>query len=271
MKVPLLVRVMPHLAERAWFTPPPLSPRRESRWAESINGTDPIVVNVGGVDLTGYTRGEGPSVFLVHGWGGRASQMGRLARTISERGFKVVAVDAPGHGDGQKTSDVFQMTQAVEALIDQFGHPAAVVAHSLGSMATLRAFRGRVPASVVLLAPVLDVNVALEKFIERAQLMPWTARSLVGRIRKFIGPEWDSFVEGYRTDFGNARLLLVHDPEDGDAPFEQSAALAATRAETDLWVSDSSGHTGGLQAAEVLERVADFLVAATTASRSRAE
>jgi pimeloyl-ACP methyl ester carboxylesterase len=269
VKVPLPIRMIPAFAERAWFTPPPLSGRREERWRESLAGTEPLVLTVDGFDLSGFTLGAGPLVLLVHGWGGRASQMSLLAKAIAERGFTVVAVDAPGHGDGRSTSDIFQMTAAIESLVDRFGQPTAVVAHSLGSMATVRALRTQMPGSLVLLAPLLDVEVALAKFIERAQLAPWTARSLVRRIKRFVGAEWDSFVVGYRTDFGDADVFVVHDPDDADAPFEVSAALAATRERTVLWIAESTGHTGLLQDSEVLEKVANHLVEAFTADSRR--
>lgn len=265
MKAPLPVRLIPAFAERAWFTPPPLSSRRLERWQESSAAATPLVVNVDGFDLSGFTLGSGPLVFLVHGWGGRAAQMGLLARAIAERGFSVIAVDAPGHGDGRKTSDIFQMSKAIDALVNRFGQPAAVVAHSLGSMATVRAFRDEMPDALVLLAPLLDVQVALDRFIERAQLAWWTRHSLVRRIRRFVGADWDSFAEGYQTDFGEAEVFVVHDPSDDDAPFDMSAALAATREKTVLWVAESTGHTGLLQDSEVIEEVANHLVETFTA------
>lgn len=222
-------------------------------------GTVGVTISVDGVELSGFTSGAGPLVFLVHGWGGRAAQMGTMAAAIAEDGFRVVAIDAPGHGDGRTRSDVFQMAAAIDAMVDAFGHPFAVVAHSLGSMATVRSLRGRMPDRLVLLAPVLDVEVALDRFAQRARLTRVTARSLRRRVRRFIGAEWDSFVEGYRTDFGDSDLLVVHDPDDADAPFEMSAALAATRARTSLWLGRSTGHSGLLQDPEVIANVARFL------------
>lgn len=269
MKVPLPVRLIPAFAERAWFTPPPLSENREQRWRESVADAEQFTLTVDGAELSGYRHGEGPLVYLVHGWGGRAAQMGRLAMSISEQGFTVVAVNAPGHGDGRSTSDVFQMTTGLQHLVDRFGQPTAVVAHSLGSMATVRAFRDRMPEVLVLMAPVLDVQVALDKFSERAQLMPWVGRSLVRRIRRFIGGDWDSFVEGYQTDFGEAHVLIVHDPDDDDAPFGLSAAMAATREATSLWVAGSTGHAGLLQAPEAIEVVTGFLATHILATISR--
>src|SRR5688572_16623442 len=43
--------------------------------------------------------GEGRAVILLHGWGGSAAQMTPLVGTLLERGFRVQAIDAPGHGE----------------------------------------------------------------------------------------------------------------------------------------------------------------------------
>lgn len=267
MKVPLPVRVIPALAERAWFTPPPLSARREARWKEAVHGADSVTITVDGVELSGFSAGAGPPVFLIHGWGGRAAQMGTMAAAIAEQGFRVVAIDAPGHGDGRTRSDVFQMAAAIDTMVDTLGLPSAVVAHSLGSMAAVRSLHGRMPERLVLLAPVLDVEVALDKFAQRARLTQVTASSLRRRVRKFIGAEWVSFVEGYRTDFGDSDLLVVHDPDDDDSPFELSAALAATRLQTTLELGRSTGHAGMLQDPETIAKVVDFITGQQKAER----
>jgi len=55
---------------------------------------------------TMYELGEGPVVLLVHGWSGRASQMGSIASSIAEKGFKTITFDAFAHGSspGKQTT-----------------------------------------------------------------------------------------------------------------------------------------------------------------------
>lgn len=229
-------------------------------WEQSLDGTEPITLEVDGKSLGGFRYGKGPLVFLVHGWGGRAAQMGRLARSIADQGFTVVAIDFPGHGERRwDTSDVFQMSAALTHLAGRFGQPQAVVAHSLGAMATVYAFQGAMPERVVLLAPMLDINEALGTFASRARLMPWTAAALKKRLRRFCGDSWAIFAAGTDTDFDDAEVLVVHDPDDPDTSFESSAVLAAVRERTRLVVADSRGHNGVLADGEVAGAVGRFL------------
>lgn len=261
MRVPLPVRMIPAMATRAWFTPPPLSERRRQLWDKSLDGTESITIDFDGKPLNGFRSGEGPLVFLVHGWGGRAAQMGQLARAVADQGFTVVAIDFPGHGEQKwDTSDVFQMSSALTHLASQFGQPQGVIAHSLGAMASVYAFQGAMPERVVLLAPMLDINEALDTFAIRARLMPWTSASLKKRLRHFCGDSWAIFAAGTDTDFGDAEVLVVHDPDDPDTRFESSAVLAAVRERTRLVVANSRGHNGVLADEGVAGEVGRFLL-----------
>jgi alpha-beta hydrolase superfamily lysophospholipase len=269
MKVPLSVRVVPALATRAWFTPPPLSDRRRGIWEGSLEGSEPISLEVDGKALNGFRRGDGPLIFLVHGWGGRASQMGYLARAIADLGFTVVAVDSPGHGEHKwDRSDIFQMAAVLQQMLQQYGKPEAVVAHSLGSMAAVFVFQGDMPGRLVLLAPMLDVTEGLETFALRARLLPWAAASLKRRIRRFCGDSWSLFTAGSATDFGDAEVMVVHDPADPDTKFESSAVLAAVRDRTHLVVADSKGHNGVLADEGVAGAIGRFLLSARAGQKN---
>jgi alpha-beta hydrolase superfamily lysophospholipase len=269
MKVPLAVRAVPSLAVRAWFTPPPLSDRRRAIWESSLEGTESITLDVDGNSLKGFVHGQGPLVFLVHGWGGRAAQMGRLGKSVAAHGFKVVAVDSPGHGEQKwDRSDIFQMSTALHALKERFGQPDAVIAHSLGSMAAVYAFQDEMPERFVLLAPMLDVSEALATFAGRARLLPWSAALLRRRIRRFCGDSWAVFAAGTATDFGEAQVMVVHDPADPDTRFESSAVLAAVRDQTHLVVTKSKGHNGILADDQVVGEIERFLTG-LSATRQR--
>lgn len=257
------------MAERAWFTPPPLSSRRRAEWEQDLEGTEPFRIEVRGQQLHGWTAGEGPLVLLVHGWGGRAAQMARLGKEIAAAGFRVAAVDSPGHGQaGLARTNVFEMSEALASVVDRFGAPVAVVAHSLGAMVTLHAMEDAMPEGLVLLAPVLDVGEVLDTFSERAQLFPWTARALRRRITSFVYQEWPGSPRGAFADLGFAKTLIVHDPADSDTPFATSAGLAAVSPDTDLHLADGLGHTGVLRDPGIAARVVDFLGGIRPASTS---
>jgi pimeloyl-ACP methyl ester carboxylesterase len=197
---------------------------------------------------------------VAHGWGGRAAQMLDLARSAARRGYRAVAIDSPGHNtDDKSTSDGFQMAAGLEAVVASFGPPAGVIAHSLGAIATVMAFRDRPPDVAVWLAPVLDVRESLEIFSHRAKLAPWTARSLKRRVERFIGDWWPALTAGPDADLPGAEILIVHDPADPDSGFDRSAALADRRAKTRLVEAPETGHNLLLRDPNVIDSVERFL------------
>jgi hypothetical protein len=116
---------------------------------------------------------------------------------------------------------------------------------------------------------MLDVSKALATFAERARLLPWTAASLTRRIRRFCGDSWAVFAAGTDTDFGEARVMVVHDPADPDTRFESSAVLAAVREDTHLVVANSKGHNGILADDEVAGEIGRFLIGLGATPRQR--
>jgi pimeloyl-ACP methyl ester carboxylesterase len=265
MRVPLSVRVLPPVAYRAWFTPPRPGRRAAARDANRLKTVEPIAVTVDGRSHAGFATGEGPLVILAHGWGGRAAQMLDLARAAARAGYRAVAIDAPGHNrDEQRTSDGFQMAAGLEAVEERFGSPTAVIAHSLGAMTSMMAWGDRPPKAAVWLAPVLDVRSTLQMFARRAQLAPWTGRLLGARVKRFAGDSWPVLSAGADADLPGAELLILHDPDDPDADFTTSAALARRRSSTRLIETPDLGHYSLLREPEVTDTVERFLAHSRT-------
>src|SRR6476660_2685004 len=102
---------------------------------------------------------HGPTVLLLHGWGGHARQMLPLAEALAARGLRPVLVDLPAHGSSRgRVSNLPQFSRAIEyasaRLQTQDAAPHAVVAHSLAANAAAHAAsRGLGTSRLVLIAP----------------------------------------------------------------------------------------------------------------------
>ena len=57
----------------------------------------------GGDEIAVYAWGNGPTILCVHGWGGRATNFAAFIGPMVAAGFRVVAFDAPGHGQSSGT------------------------------------------------------------------------------------------------------------------------------------------------------------------------
>lgn len=99
----------------------------------------------------------GPAVLLVHGIGHRRQAWGRVPELLAERGFDVISVDLPGHGESPRPArpDGYSMRSSAEQLervCRELGVTTPhVVGNSLGGLMALHmASRGRIGSSVAI-------------------------------------------------------------------------------------------------------------------------
>lgn len=107
---------------------------------------------VRGVRLRYFEGGEGPSILLLHGFGGAAWNFTELAELLPGR--RLLIPDLPGHGksDPLPAPSIPAFADTMAGLLDE---PAAVVGHSMGGVVALRLAERRpdLVQSLVLAAP----------------------------------------------------------------------------------------------------------------------
>ena len=147
-------------AERLWFTVPPRARRPNRREGQGRR----IELSLHGHRMVAEAWGEGPPIFLMHGWGGRRGDLRAFVKPLVSVGYRVVALDGPGHGEsengpaGPGRATILEFSEALAILSAQEGPAHAVIAHSLGCMATAVAVRdGLVASRLVFLAPMAQV------------------------------------------------------------------------------------------------------------------
>jgi pimeloyl-ACP methyl ester carboxylesterase len=247
------------LVEWLWFRPPRPSAAALRRHAALLADAEPFTLSLHGRALRGWTLGDGPAVLLVHGWGGWSAQLAPIARALADNGLSATAVDFPGHGsDTARRSDLFQMIDTLRLVVERRGAPTLVVAHSLGALAAALAFDDAPPQAAVFLAPALATTPALDVFAQMLQLRPATARDLRTRLERFAVDLWPRMNPGVDLRWPGGPLLIVHDRDDPQTPFDLSAALAQRRDDVELLEVSGPGHNRLLRDPDVVGEVAYF-------------
>ncbi|NKE10752.1 MULTISPECIES: alpha/beta fold hydrolase [Kocuria] len=99
-------------------------------------------------------------VLCLHGLGDRKEAFRHLGPLLAQRDYRVLAMDAPGHGDSTvpapRTSQ--DVAAVLEQAIEEIGQPCLLIAHSAAAApaVSVAANRPDLVRSLVLLAPVLD-------------------------------------------------------------------------------------------------------------------
>ena len=254
-----------------------LSPALAARWAETLFFTPPrprksrSLLPPGAEALTLQSRfgrvavwswGSGPAVYLVHGWGGRAEQLGAFVAPLVSRGFRAIAIDGPGHGAsaGRRSSGV-EIGRALADVAAQLGSPRGVIAHSLGAAAVTFAVREglRVERLVFIGAPA-DPLTWVERFGRRLGLSRAVMAEMRRQSEKRVQARWEDLpLVPLRGLSEPPPLLVVHDRDDREVPCADGAAIAAGWPGARFLETGGLGHRRVLRDAAVVASVAGFV------------
>jgi pimeloyl-ACP methyl ester carboxylesterase len=221
--------------------------------------------------LSACEWGSGPTVLLVHGWEGRGTQLGSFVEPLVRSGRRVVAFDAPAHGDspGLETT-LGGFAAAVEAVARAVGPLEGlegIVAHSFGAAAvTIALARGLSAEKAVLLAPFVDV----ERAVSRFETMVGLSEEASGEFRETLTRRNGASVEELEgrtlARAMTTRLQVVHDDDDREVSPAQGTGLAEVWPGAELVRTKGLGHYRILRASEVVAGAVEFLTGAKPCS-----
>jgi pimeloyl-ACP methyl ester carboxylesterase len=267
-------RIAPAVAARAvtrtWFRLPAGPPA-----TRLPDGGAPFEQASQGSVVRGHAWGDGPVVYLVHGWAGRGGQLAAFVEPLVHRGHRVVLFDGLSHGDsgpgpsGARTSNGVELARSLDDVATRFGPAAAVVAHSMGAVATLLAVRhGWLGTDrLALLAPMTSYAGAFTPFAEHLGLSTRT-RELVDRaVARRVGLPTEEFDVAFLAgEVEPVPTLVVHDRGDRQTPYAESVRLVEGLPDARMITTQGLGHRRLLTDPAVVGSVASFVAGAELAA-----
>ena len=278
-----IVRIRYHSIRGAFRALEVLSPQLGARWAErfwfaitpsrieaSVPGGVPFEVTSQGGLVRGTRWGSGPVVYLVHGWGENASQLNPYVAPLVAAGFTVVAHDALSHGlsdpgpTGSGSSDGVQMGKALDDVAALFGPAHAVVAHSMGGLATGLALQyGWLGTDrLVMIAPAIRIADYVEVVRAGLGFGPRILRRLETRVLRRVGMPIEA-VDLHRIadEIERPELLVIHDTADRETPYASTKSLVSHWEGARLTTTEGLGHRRVLRDPAIIRQVIAFVAA----------
>jgi pimeloyl-ACP methyl ester carboxylesterase len=261
----ILCRIAPAIAARVAYrqlATPPKAP--ESDWQVALRrSARRSMLPFGSGKLAVYEWGCGPAVLMVHGWGSHATHMGRMVEPLIEAGCRVVSFDAPAHGASSgRATDLVQFAAAIAAVAAHTGPLHSVVGHSFGASMAMYACRdwGVEPRRMVLLSSFDHCNWFVDAFGEQVHLTQEVLTRVRGMLTRLYGGRLDwgrmSVTDMVRTaDFP---MLVIHDQNDEEIPFEHSLALAEASPWAVFKPTNGRGHQLIVRSRAVIQNVVRF-------------
>jgi pimeloyl-ACP methyl ester carboxylesterase len=255
------------LAERLFLTPPrPARPAREAALLATARAR-PVRVGARHVDV--WLWGTGPSVLLVHGWGGRGAQLAWFVEPLVARGFSVLTFDAPGHGaSGSGIVTIPEMVAATRAVAAARGPLAGLIAHSVGGTVATRAlYEGLDAGAVVFIGAAADLTGPATRFTAAMGFSRSVNAAMHARIAARLGQPWSAFDVAALAPSLHTPLLVIHDRGDGEVPWQHGRVIVHAWRGAALLMTDGLGHRRILRDPDVVAATVAFLAARTEERR----
>jgi pimeloyl-ACP methyl ester carboxylesterase len=214
--------------------------------------------------MQAWAWGEGPTVLLVHGWNGRATQLGGFVGPLVSRGYRVVAFDALGHGQspGGRLS-LPELAACIRQVADELGEVYGIVAHSLGGAATTLALsQGLQVERAVLISPPADPRRFLEAFSATLGITDAVRARLQQRIERRLAMSMQDMLVHVIARSMHTPALIVHDRDDKEVPVEVGRSIAEAWPGAELVITEGLGHQRILRADAVIDVATHFIDAA---------
>ncbi|MGB8331859.1 MAG: alpha/beta fold hydrolase [Polyangiales bacterium] len=243
------------VAERLFFTTHRTVPRPGER--DVLAGATPGWL----AGMRAWSWGEGPTVLLVHGWNGRATQLGAFVAPLVERGYRVVAFDAFGHGDspGHRLS-LPELASCIREVVRALGGVYGVVAHSLGGAATTLALsQGLEVERAVFISPPADPRAFLEVFSAALGLTDDVRDRVQRRVEDRVGLPMVRMLAHEIARSMRIPLLIIHDQDDKEVPLRAGRSIADAWPGAELITTEGLGHQRILRAEAVANVTASFI------------
>lgn len=251
------------------FCTPPLIPETDND-QKVLADAELLDIPFEGQTLKGYAWGEGRPVLLAHGWGSRASHLASLGRILAKAGFRVLAYDQPAHGQSLKQGQANRssLPEFCRAIATVAGEPLyALVGHSLGAAASALVAGGspvvpsaRVSAErLVLISSPSNVISIISQFCRMTGLHH-RRDELNREIEAGYGFALDAYAVDAALSNCSARVLIVHDPDDGEIPFSDALTLRKACPSARFAEIKGAGHREILGNRMMLKAVREFLI-----------
>ena len=256
----LFPRLMGRWAYSLWF--------RTRRFPESAAGrriaskAQRITLMVDDIPVAVYSWGTGPVVLFIHGWSGRGSQVAAFVEPLLAAGYRVMSIDAPGHGEtpGDRTN-ILECAAVLQAFNRHYGPVYAAITHSFGGMVLAYAMNKRMSVErVVCISAPAHVDYLLDSFAQTLSLPEAVIADMHRRMDvRFPGGYWENISTVVNVRELDVPALIIHDEYDHSVPWEQGKIIANAWPGAQFLKTTGLGHGRILRDKTVVNATVDFI------------
>lgn len=210
-----------------------------------------------------YEGGQGPGVFVMHGWESSVSRLARLISTLIANDFRVVTFDMPAHGNSPgRDTDILQITDFIIHLAETTGPFTAAIGHSFGGICLANAIKGNLCVDrLVLVSTPPNLVGMIETYCQMLGIWRPTKIRLIRAIEERLGTlELESeFDIRPMLQRSGIPTLIIHDRKDPVVPFSAAEELSRCLANVLLFQTDTLGHSKIVRDVRTIDKCIKFI------------
>jgi pimeloyl-ACP methyl ester carboxylesterase len=219
-----------------------------------------------GETVRGYRWNKGGQrrVLIAHGFNSTVATFGHYVKPLIEKGYEVLAFDAPAHGKSTGTKINAAMYKDMIVYINEhYGPIQSFMGHSFGGLAISLALED-IPhdenCRVVLIAPATEAKTAIDFFFDFMRLNGEVRKEFDKYIFELKNrpPEWYSVSRAVKNL--KAKILWYHDEDDRMTPWKDAKRVKDENLQhIEFVVTKGLGHRSIYKDAKVTKAITDFL------------
>ncbi|MBL7703828.1 MAG: alpha/beta fold hydrolase [Ferruginibacter sp.] len=232
-----------------------------------LKNAEVIHFHLNGKKMNGYrwNHPQPRKALILHGFGSAAHKFEDYALLLIEKGFEVLAFDAPAHGNSEgNTTNAIEYSEMIKEVMQKFGPVKNFIAHSFGGISLSLALEQVTHDSktrVVFIAPATETTSAIDGAFKMLKLNHDKVRQEFEKIIfEYSGKKTAWFSIRRAMQNIKASVLWIHDEEDDITPWKDAEKVKAdNHSNIKFVVTKGLGHRKIYHDADVKNKVIQFL------------
>ena len=203
-------------------------------------------------------------VLIAHGFNSSVAGFGRYVQPLINKGYEVLAFDAPAHGRSTgKQLNAVMYKEMILLLNETYGPIQSFIGHSFGGLALSLALE-EIPHNenfrLVLIAPATESKTAIDFFFSFMRLNGEVRKEFDQEIFSIKNkpPEWYSVSRALKNL--KAQILWCHDEEDRITPWKDAKKVKEQNyPNINFVVTKGLGHRSIYRDEKIAKAIIDFL------------
>jgi pimeloyl-ACP methyl ester carboxylesterase len=204
------------------------------------------------------------TVLIAHGYASYAYKFEHYIAPLLKMGYRVLAFDAPAHGQSEgKHIHVVVYQEAIQKIMEQAGPIHHFIGHSLGAL-TLSMIAEKIDQAearkFVLIAPATKTTTTFANFFKMMHLNEVTKAAFLQDVSNRTSHSVDHFAADRALTNYKGPILWVHDEKDMVCPYEDIINFKENApSNIKFLITNGLGHNKVYKTAEIMDQIMTFL------------